>query len=792
LSGLRGFEHFASWWNGTGFMRLRGLKYDDAMNFRWTPDLTTRNRQPELMDDPGLDEGLHHGALRGLARLNVVTRSSHLLWVAIRRLADEVPDRPLRILDVASGGGDVAIGLWRKALRHGVDVRITGCDISPVAIRHAQEQATARQASVEFIQVDALAGELPSDFDVVTCSLFLHHLEESDAVELFRRMASAARHLVLVNDLVRSRLNYLTASVASRLLSRSNIVHVDAPLSVQAAFTPHEAIRLAERAGLSGSTITQYWWQQRMVLSWRRPPGPDTGPDIAASTNIPVEEAATMDWTPVGKSVPAVDQQRAGTMTEIQEFGDYQLLEEIARGGMGVVYKARQTSLNRIVAVKMILSGKLAGGEEVQRFYNEAEAAANLQHPNIVAIHEVGEIAGQHFFSMDFVEGPSFSMLLKAGRLPGHRAAAYVRTIAEAIHYAHQQGTLHRDLKPQNILIDQNDQPRVTDFGLAKRVDGGSDLTASGAVLGTPSYMPPEQAVGELDRIGPASDVYSLGAILFESLTGRPPFQAESTLDLLRDVIEAEPPALRTVDASLPRDLETICLKCLEKDPARRYPTAAALARDLDLYLLGEPILARPLSLVGRLVRWARDKPVLAITYIGNVTFYSFHLIAMLILKIPEESGFFHWFISGVVVVWVIVATGLQRLIDSDRWRSQGLYGIAALSVLMMTSLFTVDKGPSSAPITAYLVMVGGAALLGQLPGLVWFMTGLTIAGYLWVVAYAHWFRPEYAVSIDSSLAYILSLLVMGLIMHLLIRRMRMADVKQDRKMASMDAGGEV
>jgi WD40 repeat protein/tRNA A-37 threonylcarbamoyl transferase component Bud32 len=296
----------------------------------------------------------------------------------------------------------------------------------------------------------------------------------------------------------------------------------------------------------------------------------------------------------------------------IRFFGDYELLEEIARGGMGVVYKARQVSLNRIVAVKMILAGQLASEAEVKRFCAEAEAAANLQHPNIVAIHEVGKHEGQHYFSMDFIEGISLAELVREKPLPGQRAAKYVKIIADAIDYAHQQGTLHRDLKPSNVLIDANDQPRVTDFGLAKRIEGGSEQTATGQVIGTPSYMPPEQAGARRGALGPASDVYSVGAILYELLTGRPPFRAETPVDTLLQVLEAEPVSPRLLNSRVERDLETICLKCLQKVPARRYASAHELSEDLLRYQAGEPIKARPVGRLERLGRWAKRNPALA------------------------------------------------------------------------------------------------------------------------------------------------------------------------------------
>ena len=239
----------------------------------------------------------------------------------------------------------------------------------------------------------------------------------------------------------------------------------------------------------------------------------------------------------------------------------------------------------------------------------EAEAAANLQHPNIVAIHEVGEHGGQHYFSMDYVAGRDLGALVKDGPLPPRRAAHYVKIIAEAIHFAHQRGTLHRDLKPQNVLIDAADQPRITDFGLAKIMNDDSRLTQSGVVMGSPSYMPPEQAAGRLADVGPASDVYSLGAMLYELLTGRPPFRGATAMATLCDVMEAEPAAPRRLRTDIPPDLETICLKCLEKTPSARYPTARALAEELDRFLKGEPIQARPASPIRKAVSWTRRHP---------------------------------------------------------------------------------------------------------------------------------------------------------------------------------------
>jgi WD40 repeat protein len=293
----------------------------------------------------------------------------------------------------------------------------------------------------------------------------------------------------------------------------------------------------------------------------------------------------------------------------VGSLGDYELLEVIARGGMGVVYRARQVSLNRLVAVKVLPAPQ---GSDAMRFRREAEMAASLSHPNIVSIYEVGGNDGQPYFSMELIEGRNLAELSRDQPLSARRAAVLTKAVAAAVHYAHGHHVLHRDLKPSNVLVDAADVPHVTDFGLAKRSDGDADLTLPGQVLGTPSYMPPEQAEAKGCQSSVAGDVYSLGAIFYQLLTGRAPFLAETLTQTLRLVAESEPVAPRLLNPNVPRDLETICLKCLEKDPQRRYASAQDLADELDRFLKDEPIHARPARPVERLLRWCRRKPALA------------------------------------------------------------------------------------------------------------------------------------------------------------------------------------
>jgi tRNA A-37 threonylcarbamoyl transferase component Bud32 len=342
-----------------------------------------------------------------------------------------------------------------------------------------------------------------------------------------------------------------------------------------------------------------------------RPLAPNTPlglcPDCLMKAGLPSPSKSTIPAAPDAfVEGPETETKEFAPGARLGYFGDYELLEEIARGGMGVVYKARQSSLKRIVAIKMIRSGELASDAEVQRFRTEAQAAAQLQHPNIVAIHEIGAHEGRHYFSMDFVEGRNLAQIARGRPVAARSAAEWLKAIAEAVQFAHQHGVLHRDLKPQNIMLDANGRPRVTDFGLAKVLAGDSTLTNTGAVMGSPCYMSPEQARGRNDLVGPASDVYSLGAILYELLTGRPPFSGKTPMDTLSQVVNNELPRPRSINPDAPVDLETICLKCLEKEPIRRYPTARELEADLGRFLAGELVQARPASTLRRTVGWFR------------------------------------------------------------------------------------------------------------------------------------------------------------------------------------------
>jgi hypothetical protein len=436
---------------------------------------------------------------------------------------------------------------------------------------------------------------------------------------------------------------------------------------------------------------------------------------VALASQSGIDPAATLlpDSLTPNASAP-------GTGTRVRYFGDYELLEEIARGGMGVVWKARQTSLKRDVALKLIRDGALAGPDQVARFLREAEAAANLPHPNIVAIHEVGEHGGQHYFSMDYVEGCDLGALVKDGPLSPRRAAGYLKTIAEAAHFAHQRGTLHRDLKPQNVLIDASDRPRITDFGLAKFLNHDSRTTQSGVVMGSPSYMPPEQAAGRHGDIGPASDVYSLGAMLYELLTGRPPFRGSTPMATMIDVLEADPIAPRRLNADIPPDLETICLKCLEKSPSARYATARALAEELDRFLKGEPIHARPASAVRKLVTWTRRHPgtlaALAALVVASLAFgllYLFEENAFLRAQQADPSlARAPGWRSQALAVWIginsFAAVAGIYLFLVVRTRSQG----RSVKEMFDTSSLLRPLQPLDEP-TRIIALGGGVVLIG-------------------------------------------------------------------------------
>jgi eukaryotic-like serine/threonine-protein kinase len=363
--------------------------------------------------------------------------------------------------------------------------------------------------------------------------------------------------------------------------------------------------------------------------------------------------------TQVGTEPSPWDEFTFGT-TQKPAVAGYELLEELGRGGMGVVFKAHQVSLNRAVALKMIKSGGFASEGELLRFQNEAEAVAQLDHPHIVPIFEVGQHGGRHFFSMKLIVGTGLDKRLADFAEEPRAAARVVDIIAQAVHHAHQRGILHRDLKPANILLDERGLPHVTDFGLAKRIKGDGDLTCSGAVMGTPSYMSPEQAAGDKGSLSTATDVYGLGTILYAMLAGRAPFAGTTLIDTLDKVRTRlpEPPSL--LNKHVPRDLEIICLKCLEKEPNRRYPSALALAEDLDRWLTGAPILARPVGTMTRAAMWCRRNRTLA------------SLAALLMLALV--GGF-----AGVTWMW--------READHERAKAEAVNDLLTNQLLAQSSL---------------------------------------------------------------------------------------------------------
>jgi len=428
-------------------------------------------------------------------------------------------------------------------------------------------------------------------------------------------------------------------------------------------------------------------------------------------------------------------------------IGDYEVLEEIARGGMGVVFKARHRDLKRLVALKMILSGQMATPEERQRFRREAELAANLDHPNIVPIFEVSESRGSPYFSMKLIEEESLAHQLGARKktktsYDPERAARLMATLARALDYAHERGFLHCDLKPSNILLDREGRPHVTDFGLARRTSEDSTMSVSGAIMGTPSYMAPEQAAGARKGLSPATDVYGLGAILYELLTGEPPFRGGTVMETVVQVLERDPDPPSELCAAVPKELETICLKCLEKSPQNRYPSAAALAGELDRYLRGEVIDAT--SLIPRLRRWNRREPEL-VARLGGLGLVA--LIAQYNYLFVSASPNFrlHYTIQGILALWAVSAVVFQGMMRSG-WHADRVRVLwSAADILFLTielKLFEqVEKallgGGSlvrfeTTLLVGYPLLIAASGLWWRVR-LVWITTLLAMAAYGWL-----------------------------------------------------------
>jgi serine/threonine-protein kinase len=405
--------------------------------------------------------------------------------------------------------------------------------------------------------------------------------------------------------------------------------------------------------------------------------------------------------------------------------GDYELVEEIGRGGMGVVYRARHVVVGRAVALKMILSGEFASDSETRRFRAEAEAAANLDHPNIVPILEVGEHLGRPYYTMRLLPGGSLRPRLRESRISPKGAARLLSTVARAMHHAHRRGFVHRDLKPANILFDEAGKPFITDFGLAKRLDRAGQ-TGLGALLGTPGYMSPEQAAGRTD-ITASADIYSLGVVLYELLAGRAPFRAATEMETLVLVMEGEPLQPRQINPAVPSDLEFICLRCMEKDPSRRYPSAAALADDLDRYLLGEVVEGRRGKMIEAVIRKARREPVLA-TRMGALSLLSFFVQTKFVLS-GFQNKTSHLLVTALLGVWAISTLLFQLALRRD-WRGNAVkIGWIATEVVLTTAILRIRDNTVSSGVIVYPLLIAAAGLWSRIE-LVWWTTGIAMVAY--------------------------------------------------------------
>ncbi len=467
----------------------------------------------------------------------------------------------------------------------------------------------------------------------------------------------------------------------------------------------------------------------------------------------------------------------------------YDIISELGRGGMGVVYKAFDQRLKRLVALKVILNGNLAHTEQHERLRREAETIATLQHPGIVQIYQIGEYQGHVYLALELLDAKGLQQVMDTAPQCPRWSAALIAQLAEIIHYSHQRGIIHRDLKPENILFNQaldqglprisqfnalkNSLPvvKITDFGLAKYLETHHKMTKTGLMLGTPHYMSPEQIPDSGDVVGYASDIYALGVILYQLLTGRVPFASNNLLEVLKMLRHDDPIAPRQLNPEIPRDLETICLKCLMKKPVDRYASAQDLADDLTLFLQNEPIRAKPLSLWQCAMKWARQKPFLASCYSVLLGMYGLHLFAMSVLQLPRHQGVFHTILTASTIGLAVFFYGLQKILASEKWQRLGVYACMGVTVVAVTLIFICDAAALSAPINIYMYLIMGAALIAPSAHIIWLQTLLSLLGYICLLLFAHWFNPVLQVSVEVAVFFMLNIVITGFLTYLMVRR---------------------
>ena len=420
----------------------------------------------------------------------------------------------------------------------------------------------------------------------------------------------------------------------------------------------------------------------------------------------------------------------------IDRMGDYELLEEIGRGGMGVVFRARQISLDRQVAVKMIRGDRLNSELERQRFLAEAQATARLDHPGIVPVYEVGEFDGTPYFSMQLISGETLADRLFDGPLPQREAAKMLAAVAHAIDHAHTEGILHRDIKPSNILIGLNGRPMVTDFGLAKILDAGNSLTNTGSILGTPSYMSPEQAGGRGATSGPAADIYSLGTVLYHALTGRPPFLASSPIEMALKIIEHDPPLPRLLDPTIDRDLEMIVIRCLQKPPDLRYATAGKLAEDLESFVRDEPVTARGGSFSDVIARWFRETHHASVLENWGLLWMWHSVVLLVACILTQVLVWSHvenrlWYAALWTIglgAWAAVFWAMRRQVGPVTFVERQIAHVWGASLIAIAMLWPLEWWLKLDPLTL-------SPLLGVITGMIFFIKAGILTGAFYVQA---------------------------------------------------------